>query len=103
MEEETILDSPEKEKKEYTFHINTLTWVLIILVLAGYLFKSMHWPFAGFLILFPSLLLCGLFLYKFFKRKEKRITDFLMLVIVAVWLLLLFISYSNFFIALFEK
>jgi Ca2+/Na+ antiporter len=95
MNTDAILDAPEAKKKRNKSGSYSIAISLVGLILVGFLFKTAHWPGAGLLILFPSLLLCSLLLYKFFTRKQKEIGDYLILALAVGWLIYLFFTYFN--------
>lgn len=94
MQENEILDTPEKAKKRQPEYY-ALSIILICLVLTGYFFRFMHWSFAGLLILLPSVFLFGLLLYKFFKKKKKRIEDYVVLSLIVVWMVYLYFYFFS--------
>jgi hypothetical protein len=64
-----------------------LVWLAFALIILGFLFKVMHWPFSGPLLIIGMLIIPVIYLIHYYHKPEKEALDLLKL----IWVLSFFI------------
>jgi hypothetical protein len=98
-----LRNSYKSEAKSQNKALYIVTWLTCFIVFTGMLFKILHWPLAGYLLLialpFPYVVFLPVFLFITGKNKKSNITDtvfvFFLMAVVSVYSVFLALNVSK--------